>query len=56
MRLKALLRELDKYDPDAQIILASDEEGNSFGNVDQVSYESLEDIPGKIIVLWPSSI
>ena len=56
MKLKALLRELDKYDPEANVIIASDEEGNSFGHVYQVSSETLEEVPGKVIILWPSSL
>lgn len=43
MKIKELIEELKKYDPEAEVVLSADEEGNSFS--------PLEDIEGNRIFL-----
>jgi len=34
MKIKELIRQLQKHNPEARVFLSSDEEGNSYGDVD----------------------
>ena len=66
MKVSELIKKLKQEDPDSEVVLASDEEGNSFAPlsvVDCAIYDPEEqqvydpdekDINGKVaVVLWP---
>lgn len=59
MKLKELLEELKKLDPNAEVLVARDPEGNGFAPLYSVDfdeeggdYDDLN-IAGPIVVLWP---
>ena len=52
MKIKELIQILKKLPPDAVIDIASDEEGNSFGDIDQITEGKLKN--GKtVFTLYP---
>lgn len=59
MTLKELIQavQADGVNNNTEIILASDEEGNSFGRVGCLSLEKIEEVPGKaVLIIWPSPL
>jgi len=55
MKIKKLIKELNKLDSDLEVILASDAEGNSYHILDEVSFGTdtkyLQDDNGEIIFM-----
>ena len=43
MKIKQLIKKLEKYDPNFEIVLSSDGEGNSFGILRHVSRDAIWD-------------
>ncbi len=44
MKIKTLIKELQKLDPDLEVVLASDAEGNSFGILDKDGIDADEEL------------
>jgi len=62
-RNKMIIKELiqavqaDGVNNNTEIILASDEEGNSFGRVGRLSLEKIEEVLGKaVLIIWPGPL
>jgi hypothetical protein len=53
MNVKELIEELQRHSPTTRVLLASDEEGNSFHNVG--SFGTVQSSEG-VIFIYPSSI
>ena len=53
MKVKDLIKELKKFDPDAIVGLSSDPEGNSFGTVDKGSFCEDKNDHGTLCIIFP---
>ena len=53
MRVKQLIKILKTMDPDLVVVLSSDEEGNSFGELRDVVEDVTEEDNVPCVILWP---
>jgi len=53
MKIKELIKILEKYDPNIEVIMSADEEGNAYGFLEGAYYEHDNENDKDYITLYP---